>query len=122
MATRSLEETFKELETRIEKHKYFYDDLDRDVCYYLKEYCYKKNELEKEILKATLETSKNVEMARILSELLEEKSSEDGEPEMKKAELKTIGFLTCQCSECGAQFHELEYTNYCSNCGAKWSE
>lgn len=40
------------------------------------------------------------------------------EPERRKGELKTVGFLTCQCSECGAQFHELEYTNYCPNCGA----
>lgn len=42
--------------------------------------------------------------------------------ERKKGELKTVGFLTCQCSECGVQFHELEYTNYCPKCGAKWSE
>lgn len=40
------------------------------------------------------------------------------EPERKKGRLKTVGFLTCQCSECGAQFHELEYTNFCPNCGA----
>ena len=40
-------------------------------------------------------------------------------PERKKGELKTVGFLTCQCSECGAQFHELEYTNFCPNCGAE---
>ena len=44
------------------------------------------------------------------------------EPERKNGELKTVGFLTCQCSECGAQFHELEYTNFCPNCGTKWSE
>ena len=44
------------------------------------------------------------------------------EVEQKKGELKTIGFLTCQCSECGEQFHELEYTNFCPNCGARWSE
>ena len=42
--------------------------------------------------------------------------------ERKEGKLKTVGFLTCQCSECGAQFHELEYTNFCPNCGAKWSE
>ena len=44
------------------------------------------------------------------------------EPERKKGELETVGFLTCPCSECGARFHELEYTNFCPNCGAKWSE
>lgn len=44
------------------------------------------------------------------------------EPERKKGRLKTVGFLTCQCSECGAQFHELEYTSFCPNCGVKWSE
>ena len=38
--------------------------------------------------------------------------------ERKKGNLKCIGFLTSQCSECGAQFHELEYTNFCPNCGA----
>ena len=41
------------------------------------------------------------------------------ESERKKGRLKTVGFLTCQCSECGAQFHELEYTNFCPNCGAE---
>lgn len=44
------------------------------------------------------------------------------EPNRKKGKLKTIGFLTCQCSECGAQFHELEYTSFCPNCGVKWGE
>ena len=44
------------------------------------------------------------------------------QPERKKGKLKTIGFLTCQCSECKAQFHELEYTNFCPNCGTKWNE
>lgn len=44
------------------------------------------------------------------------------EPEQNRGELKTVGFLTCQCSECGVQFHELEYTNYCPNCGTKWEE
>ena len=39
------------------------------------------------------------------------------EPERKKGRLK-LGFFTCQCSECGALFRELEYTNFCSNCGA----
>ena len=41
------------------------------------------------------------------------------EPERKKGELKTVGFLTCQCSECGAQFHELEYASFCPNCGTR---
>lgn len=44
------------------------------------------------------------------------------ESERKKGRLQTVGFLTCQCSECGTQFHELEYTNFCPNCGVKWSE
>ena len=42
------------------------------------------------------------------------------ESERKKGRLKTTGFFACQCSECGAQFYKLEYTNFCPNCGAKW--
>ena len=42
--------------------------------------------------------------------------------ERNKGRVETVGFLTCQCSECKAQFHELEYTNFCPNCGTKWSE
>lgn len=124
MAIRSLEQTFQEFETRIENRDHFYavGDLDDDILDYLKEYYHKKNELEEELLKTTSEISKTSRLAKILIELIEEKSCENAEPEMKKAELKNIGFLTCQCSECGAQFHELEYTNYCPNCGAKWSE
>lgn len=44
--------------------------------------------------------------------------AESVESKWKKGRLKTTGFFTCQCSECGAQFHELEYTNFCPNCGA----
>ena len=32
------------------------------------------------------------------------------------------GFLTAECSECGAEVHELEYGNYCPNCGAMMDE
>lgn len=35
-------------------------------------------------------------------------------------ECKCVGFLTSQCTVCGATFHELEYENFCPNCGAKW--
>ena len=41
------------------------------------------------------------------------------EPERKKGKLKSIAFLTCECSECKAQFHELEYDNFCPNCGVE---
>jgi len=41
------------------------------------------------------------------------------EPELKKGTLVTIGFLTSACSACGAEFHELEYTNFCPRCGAR---
>jgi predicted Zn-ribbon and HTH transcriptional regulator len=46
--------------------------------------------------------------------------AEEAEPERKTGKCETVGFLTCQCSECGAQFHELEYTSFCPNCGVKW--
>lgn len=29
------------------------------------------------------------------------------------------GFMEVKCNNCGNVFHELEDTNYCSNCGAK---
>ena len=32
---------------------------------------------------------------------------------------KNVALFTRECSECGAQFHELEYDNFCPNCGAK---
>ena len=31
---------------------------------------------------------------------------------------KNVALFTRECSECGAQFHELEYDNFCPNCGA----
>lgn len=39
-------------------------------------------------------------------------------PQQKKGEWVNVGFFTCECSECGAQFHVLEYDSYCPNCGA----
>ena len=58
-----------------------------------------------------------------LSEIKEAvESVPSAEPEQNRGELKTVGFFTSQCSECKAQFHELEYTNYCPNCGTKWEE
>lgn len=38
--------------------------------------------------------------------------------EHKNGKWKNIALSTRECSECGAQFHELEYDNFCSNCGA----
>ena len=38
--------------------------------------------------------------------------------ERKIGKWKNIAFFTRECSECGAQFHELEYDNFCPNCGA----
>jgi hypothetical protein len=40
----------------------------------------------------------------------------------RKGEWKNVGFLTAECSVCGTQFHELEYTNFCPNCGADMRE
>ena len=31
---------------------------------------------------------------------------------------KNVALFTRECSKCGAQFHELEYDNFCPNCGA----
>ena len=36
----------------------------------------------------------------------------------KKGKWKYIGFMVVECTECHAQLHELECTNYCPNCGA----
>lgn len=38
--------------------------------------------------------------------------------EHKNGKWKNIALFTRECSECGAQFHELEYDNFCPNCGA----
>lgn len=32
------------------------------------------------------------------------------------------GFLTAKCSECDAEVHELDYGDYCPNCGARMDE
>ena len=44
--------------------------------------------------------------------------------EHKNGKWKNVALFTRECSECGAQFHELEYDNFCPNCGAKmeWNE
>lgn len=39
-------------------------------------------------------------------------------PSRPKGRWKTIAFLTAECLECHAQIHELEYGNFCPNCGA----
>jgi len=39
-------------------------------------------------------------------------------PSRPKGRWKTIAFLTVECPECHAQIHELEYDNFCPNCGA----
>ena len=40
------------------------------------------------------------------------------EPEQKKGKWKNVALFTRECSECGAQFHELEYDNFCPSCGS----
>ena len=49
-------------------------------------------------------------------ELLEEQPSIDG---VKHGRWKYISFLTVECSECKTQIHDLEYSNFCPNCGAR---
>jgi len=39
----------------------------------------------------------------------------------RTGECECIGFCVSQCTVCGATFfHELEYENFCPNCGVKW--
>lgn len=47
--------------------------------------------------------------------------AEDAVP-VKHGRWKHISFLTVECSECKAQIHDLEYSNFCPNCGAKMDE
>ena len=35
----------------------------------------------------------------------------------KMGKWKNVALFTRECSECEAQFHELEYDNFCPNCG-----
>ena len=36
----------------------------------------------------------------------------------KKGHWNFVSFMTIECSECKIKAHELEYTNFCPNCGA----
>lgn len=38
---------------------------------------------------------------------------------VKHGRWKYISFLTVECSECKAQIHDLEYSNFCPSCGAR---
>ena len=42
--------------------------------------------------------------------------------ERKIGKWKNVALFTRECSECGAQIHELEYDNFCPNCGADMRE
>ena len=41
---------------------------------------------------------------------------------VKHGRWKYISFLTVECSECKTQIHDLEYSNFCPNCGADMRE
>lgn len=41
---------------------------------------------------------------------------------VKHGRWKYISFLTVECSECKTQIHDLEYSNFCPNCGSKMDE
>lgn len=41
---------------------------------------------------------------------------------VKQGRWKCISFLTVECSECKAQIHDLECSNFCHNCGADMRE
>lgn len=45
----------------------------------------------------------------------------DAEP-VRHGHWINTGFLTAKCSVCDAEVHELEYGNYCPNCGGKMDE
>ena len=38
---------------------------------------------------------------------------------VRNGKWKNVALFTRECSECGAQFHELEYDNFCPNCGTE---
>lgn len=40
----------------------------------------------------------------------------------RKGKWGNAGFMLAKCSECGAQVAELEYDNFCPNCGADMRE
>lgn len=44
---------------------------------------------------------------------------QSAKPERKKGHWKHVALFTRECSECRAQFHDLEYDNFCPNCGAR---
>lgn len=52
-------------------------DIRRDAIHYLREYAEKKDELEEQINKETLEMNKAATLVRILTEALEEKANEN---------------------------------------------
>lgn len=52
-------------------------DIRRDAIHYLREYAEKKDELEEQMNKGTLELHKAAALTRILTEMLEEKAKED---------------------------------------------
>ena len=54
-------------------------------------------------------------------ERIDDAPTVDAEP-VRHGHWINTGFLTAKCSECDAEVHELEYGNYCPNCGAKMDE
>lgn len=52
---------------------------------------------------------------KVIRQTVEDMKS--AEQKRKKGTWKNTALFTRECSECGAQFHELEYDNFCPNCG-----
>ena len=58
----------------------------------------------------------------VSSELFNEMKARWGVDSVRHGRWINTGFLTAKCSVCDAEVHELEYGNYCPNCGARMDE
>lgn len=67
-------------------------------------------------LKQSIVVSAILKDKKTLEQIIDEEPSIDA---VKHGRWKYISFLTVECSECKTQIHDLEYSNFCPNCGAK---
>ena len=70
-------------------------------------------------LKQSIVVSAILKDKKTLEQIIDEEPSIDA---VKHGRWKYISFLTVECSECKTQIHDLEYSNFCPNCGAKMDE
>jgi len=91
------------------------EDVINTAIFYLREYKEKKDELEEQIKKETLETHKAVRMTRILTEILEEKRIAKVNWNASYGEIMSFRFEGI--CECGQEVDHL--WDYCPSCGMK---